>query len=135
MMAIPSIGTPTMPSTIISSGIEPPGMPATPIAVTTDISTTTSCAPERQLDAEHLGEEQHRRALEQRRAVHVHRRAERQHEAGDLAGDAQLLLRHPDRGRQGRVARRGREGGDHHEPALRKNSSGLRRATSRRTSA
>ncbi len=32
-----------MASTIISRGSEPPGMPATPMAVTTDMRTTSSC--------------------------------------------------------------------------------------------
>ena len=43
MSAIPSPGTPTIPSTITRSGIEPPGTPAVPIAVSTDIATTTAC--------------------------------------------------------------------------------------------
>ena len=42
---MPSIGTPTIPRIIMRSGMEPPGMPAVPMAVTTDITTTTSCAP------------------------------------------------------------------------------------------
>ena len=35
----------TIASTIINSGMDPPGIPATPMAVTTDMSTTISCAP------------------------------------------------------------------------------------------
>jgi hypothetical protein len=36
---LPSIGTPTIPSTIMRSGIEPPGIPAVPIAVSTTVET------------------------------------------------------------------------------------------------
>ncbi len=45
MMAIPSMGTPTIPRIIIRSGTEPPGIPAVPMAVMTAITTTTSWAP------------------------------------------------------------------------------------------
>ena len=43
-MAMPSIGAPTMLSTIIRSGMEPPGTPAAPIDTTTDIRTTRICS-------------------------------------------------------------------------------------------
>ena len=44
-----------------------------------------------EIDAEDLGEEDHRDALEDRRAVHAHRAADRQHEPGDPLRHAELL--------------------------------------------
>jgi hypothetical protein len=58
--------------------------------------------PEAQVDAVDLGQEQHGHALEQRRAVLVHRRAGGEHEARDRPRQAQLGLGDPQRGRQGR---------------------------------
>jgi hypothetical protein len=46
----------------------------------------------RQVDTEHLRQEQHGHALEEGGAVHVHGGAERNDEAGDLARHAELLL-------------------------------------------
>src|ERR1043166_5336264 len=45
MMAIPSAGTPTVASTTIRSGSEPPGTPAAPTAVMTLKTRTTTCVP------------------------------------------------------------------------------------------
>ena len=42
---MPSAGTPTMVSTIASSGMEPPGTPAVPMAVSTVMATTTAWVP------------------------------------------------------------------------------------------
>src|SRR2546429_1676051 len=45
MIAIPSGGTPTVASTTMRSGSEPPGTPAAPTAVITLSTSTTTCVP------------------------------------------------------------------------------------------
>ena len=68
----------------------------------------------REVDAKHLGNEQHDAALVERGAAHVHRGAERQHEARGAGRDLQLLGGVGQRAGQSGVAGAGREGGDEH---------------------
>ena len=56
------------------SGSDPPGTPATPVAVRMHSTSTTSCWPSDQVHPERLRQKQHRHRLEQCRAVVVHRR-------------------------------------------------------------
>ena len=80
--AMPSPGTPTIMSTITSSGMEPAGTPAAPIAVMIDIITNNELGAQGEMHAENLGEEQDGHAFEEGGPVHVHGSAERHDEAG-----------------------------------------------------
>ena len=71
-----------------TTGIEPAGTPAVPIPPSTQIDDDEDLLAERELDAVELREEEHRHALEERRAVLVRGRAERQHEAAHVAREA-----------------------------------------------
>src|SRR3546814_6914776 len=55
---------------------------------------------QRQVDAKELREEDHRHAFEHRGAVLVRGRPDGQHEARDAVGQAQLVVRDAQRGRQ-----------------------------------
>ena len=85
MMPMPSGGMPKATSSPAISGSEPPGMRGDGDGGQHREQQQRDLLREPELDAEDLRDEQHDAALVERRAPHVHRRAERQHEAGDAA--------------------------------------------------